>query len=213
MKRNIDLNEISDGKLYTKDDLVKVGCNDCKNCSNCCEVTDDTIHLDPYDIWMLGLATGKNFEELLSSGIVNITVVDGVITPYLCKSPNSECVFLKDKRCSIHTHRPGFCRLFPLGRVYHEDGSFSYIIQIHECPYPLKTKIKVKNWLGIDNIKAYEDYIIKWHNITKSISDAADCAEPEMLKSMNMNLLNKFFITPYKSDNFYQEFNDRLQNS
>lgn len=28
MKREIDLNEISDGRLYTVNDMVKIGCND-----------------------------------------------------------------------------------------------------------------------------------------------------------------------------------------
>lgn len=30
MLRNIDLDEISDGKLYTAGDLAKVGCQDCR---------------------------------------------------------------------------------------------------------------------------------------------------------------------------------------
>lgn len=30
MLRNIDLDEISDGKLYTAGDLAKVGCQDCE---------------------------------------------------------------------------------------------------------------------------------------------------------------------------------------
>ena len=30
MKRNIDLNEISDGRLYTANDMVKADCHDCK---------------------------------------------------------------------------------------------------------------------------------------------------------------------------------------
>ena len=30
MKRNIDMNEISDGKLYELNDMVKADCNDCK---------------------------------------------------------------------------------------------------------------------------------------------------------------------------------------
>ena len=47
MDRYIDLNEVSDGKLYTSNDLVKAGCNDCQGCSACCESMADTIILDP----------------------------------------------------------------------------------------------------------------------------------------------------------------------
>ena len=33
MKREISLEEISDGKLYGSGDMVKVGCDDCRGCS------------------------------------------------------------------------------------------------------------------------------------------------------------------------------------
>ena len=36
MKREISLEEISDGKLYGSGDMVKVGCDDCRGCSACC---------------------------------------------------------------------------------------------------------------------------------------------------------------------------------
>lgn len=209
MKRNVDFNEISDGRKYSRDDLVKVGCEDCSGCSKCCEVTDDTIHLDPYDINMLSKKLHMSFEAMLNEQIVNLTVSDGVITPYLCKNSESKCVFLSSGRCSIHDARPGFCRLFPLGRIYEEDGSFAYFIQVHECPFPLKTEVKVSDWLGIDNLSMYEEYVETWHGITKSISEEASKSGSEMLKVQNMIFLNKFFIAPY-GDNFYEDFYNRL---
>lgn len=209
MKRNVDFNEISDGKKYNRENYVKVGCDDCKNCSECCKVTDDTIHLDPFDINLLSKKLGKSFEGMLNEGIINITLIDGVITPYLCKNENSECVFLDNGRCKIHEARPGFCRLFPLGRIYDEDGSFAYFIQVHECPYPMKTEVKVSDWLGIESLPLYEEYIVTWHEIIKSISETALKGNSEMLKMQNMNLLNKFFIAPY-GDNFYEDFYNRL---
>lgn len=36
MKRNVNLEEISDGRLYDENDMVKAGCDDCKGCSACC---------------------------------------------------------------------------------------------------------------------------------------------------------------------------------
>lgn len=53
MLRNIDLDEISDGKLYTAGDLAKVGCQDCEGCCDCCCQMGDTIILDPLDVWQL----------------------------------------------------------------------------------------------------------------------------------------------------------------
>ena len=32
MKRNVELSEISDGRLYTANDMVKADCFDCQGC-------------------------------------------------------------------------------------------------------------------------------------------------------------------------------------
>ena len=38
MLRDIDLNEISDGRLYTANDMVKADCMGCQGCASCCQV-------------------------------------------------------------------------------------------------------------------------------------------------------------------------------
>ena len=53
MKRNVDINEISDGRLYSSGDMVKADCHDCKGCSACCRGMGNSIILDPMDIWRL----------------------------------------------------------------------------------------------------------------------------------------------------------------
>lgn len=211
MKRNLDFNEISDGKKYKCDDLARVSCNGCKNCHECCDFTDDTIHLDPYDVLSLYTATGKNFSALLAEGIVSLTVVDGVITPYLNKKADGTCIFLScDGRCSIHEYRPGFCRMFPLGRIYNDDDTFDYFIQIHECPYPSKSKVKIKTWLNIPNISKYEKYICDYHKVISRISKETMSHDSEEAKRINMLFLNTFFIEPFSKDDFYNQVSLRI---
>ena len=53
MRRNVDLNEISDGKLYTSNDMVKADCYDCQGCSACCRGMGKSIILDPIDLFHL----------------------------------------------------------------------------------------------------------------------------------------------------------------
>lgn len=80
------------------------------------------------------IATRKkeNFDTLLAN-YLELNVVDGMVLPNLKMAGEEEaCLFLKDGRCSIHGYRPGICRLFPLGRIYEENG-FKYFIQVHEC--------------------------------------------------------------------------------
>ena len=133
MKRNVDLADISDGKLYTENDMAKLGCNDCEGCSACCQGMGESIVLDPLDIYRLTTGLGKSVEELLQ-GAIELNVVDGVILPNIAmKSGEEACAFLNaEGRCSIHPYRPGICRLFPLGR-YYEDGDYKYILQVNEC--------------------------------------------------------------------------------
>ena len=80
--RNVDMSEISDGKLYDAGDMVKVGCQDCEGCSACCCGMGDTVILDPRDVFELSRNLGKRFEELLEESL-ELHVQDGVILPNL----------------------------------------------------------------------------------------------------------------------------------
>ena len=172
MKRNIDINEISDGQLYDSDSLVKISCNDCDGCEKCCHNMGESIILDPFDIWQLTKITGKGFEQLLDNEI-KLSVVDGIILPHINMDDDGEsCKFLKNGKCSIHTARPGFCRLFPLGRIYDDEGTFKYFNQIYECDYKNKSKIKIKKWIGLSHLSKYEEYICNWHRILKNLENS-----------------------------------------
>ena len=43
MRRNVSLEEISDGKLYGSNDMVKADCQDCKGCCDCCTGRGDSV--------------------------------------------------------------------------------------------------------------------------------------------------------------------------
>ena len=166
MLRYDDINDISDGKLYGADDMVKADTAGCAGCSKCCESDmGDTIVLDPFDIYNMTLATGKSFDELLTSFQVELGMKDTIILPHL--KMDKGCTFLNDeKRCSIHKRRPSICRLFPLGRIYNEKG-FDYFLQIGECEKEDRTEVRVRDWLGIDDLDGHSAFIMKWHRFIK----------------------------------------------
>ena len=221
MERNIDLTEISDGRLYTANDMVKIGCGGCAGCSECCKTVDDTIVLDPYDIFQLEQALNTGFDSLLASRI-ELSITDGIILPHLKIRPNGlGCTFLDEAgRCSIHDHRPGFCRMFPMGRIY-ENGDFKYFLQVNECRYPDKTKVKLKKWLGIPSLPRYEQYIKDWHFFLKNVQHILqETKDDKSAKNIHMHLLNQFFVTPYNTtkaqeeqSDFYTQFDERLEES
>ena len=53
MKRQVSLEEISDGRLYGPNDLVKADCGDCRGCSDCCHGMGSSVILDPMDVYRL----------------------------------------------------------------------------------------------------------------------------------------------------------------
>ena len=213
MLREIDLSAVSDGKRYRQSDMVKAGCNDCKGCSDCCRNMGNSIVLDPYDCFELCKNLKENFEQLLSYAI-ELQVVDGLILPNLKMTGAEEtCTFLNEEgRCRIHSFRPGFCRMFPLGRIY-EEGGFQYFLQVKECKMEPKTKVKIHKWLGIPDIRRYETFVKKWHYFLKDVEKILGSFQEEAsLKNVSMYLLKNFYLIPYdENQDFYFQFEERLE--
>lgn len=201
-------------KLYGNNDMVKVGCHDCKGCSDCCTDMGESIWLDPYDVYQLTTNLGKSFESLLTKE-VELHVEDGLILPNIrmIGEENPKCSFLSEEgRCSVHGFRPGFCRLFPLGRNY-EDGKLTYFLLEDACPVPNKSKMKINKWLNVPRLKEYESFLVKWHSLTKGLRQCyADNAENEaVVKAINMKFLQIFYLSPYTEEDFYLQFASRME--
>ncbi len=211
MKRNVDLNIISDGKKYGLEDMVRVGCNNCEGCHLCCTGMGDSIKLDPLDVFQLSKTMNQSFGVLMDQ-YLGLSVIDGVITPNINFTKEDACPFLNTEgRCSVHEVRPGFCRMFPLGRVYEEEN-FYYILQVNECPQPSKTKIRIRNWLGMDNIKEYEKFVLEWHTILGLTSDIVKKESYEIGKNISVDLLNNFYMETYDYKKaFYIQFYSKLE--
>lgn len=214
MKRNVDLNEISDGRLYSSGEMVKADCHDCKGCSDCCRGMGNSVILDPMDIWRFQTGIKKRFQALLEEGIIELNIVDSMILPNLSmNSAQDACAFLDEKgRCSVHKYRPGICRLFPLGRYYEEDN-FRYFIQIHECSRKERGKVKIKKWLEIPDLKSYEAYVLKWHDFLNKCEEGLENLAEEQRRTLSLYVLRTFFENTYCANNekdFYEEFYARL---
>ena len=115
MKRNVDIKEISDGRLYEAGDLVKADTGGCAGCCDCCRGMGTSIILDPYDVWRLQTEAGLRMETMLQKE-AELNVVDGLILPNLKMQGEEErCAFLDPHgRCGVHRARPGVCRAGPL---------------------------------------------------------------------------------------------------
>lgn len=211
MNKNLD--EISDGKIYGLHDMVRVACNDCEGCHACCEDMGDSIILDPLDVYLLQKNLGITVESMIESKI-ELRMVDGLILPNLMMSEETNCcVFLNEEgRCSIHAFRPGLCRVFPLGRIYDENG-LTYFLQKEGCIKEKRSKVKVSKWLDTSELRRNQEYLTDWHDFRKQMQTAIEDTEDEkMVKTITVFLLNTFFIQPYDvNEDFYKQFYARLE--
>ena len=230
MIRDRSIEEIFDGNYYSPGDMVLVGCSDCAGCSECCRNTGDSIILDPWDMYMLTKGTGKTFTDMIEREI-EIRLVDGLILPNLMQHHESDetgersgredapdllsgdhCPFLSQAgRCSIHPFRPGMCRLYPMGRYYTE-GGFRYILQKDECTDREKTLVLLRDWLGIEDLESYEDYIRSWHAFRKKAEKAVAYLTERSRDSVIRYILQVFFVHPYITDiDFYTQYDARME--
>lgn len=212
MRREVTMDEISDGKLYSANDMVKADCQDCIGCCDCCQGMGESVILDPLDVHRLALGLEKTPEQIMET-YLELDAVDGNILPHLrMTGPREQCVFLNQEgRCSIHAIRPGVCRLFPLGRVY-ENGTFQYFLQVHECRKQNRSKVKVKKWIDTPNVKQYEAFVSDWHYFLKDVQEVLyDSQDTELIKNLNLYVVNRFYIKPYDRErDFYEQFYERL---
>lgn len=213
MERRVSLEDIWDGKFYESNDLVKADCGNCEGCSACCRGMGQSVVLDPLDVYRLTGEFQCSFEALLKER-AELHVVDGIILPNLKMTGEEErCTYLNEEgRCSVHSVRPGFCRLFPLGRIY-ENRSFRYFLQIHECPRENRTKVKVRKWIDTPDVKLYEEFAGDWHYFLKDVGQGLNETSGEARdKMVNMYILKRFFFSPYDwREDFYPQFYTRLQ--
>lgn len=212
MKRNVSLAEISDGRLYKANDMVKADCGGCEGCSRCCHGMGNSIILDPYDVYRMTTGMGKSMQELLAAS-VELNVVDGVILPNLKMQGTEEaCAYLDEEgRCSIHPYRPGICRLFPLGR-YYENGGFSYFLQTGECAKENRSKIKVSKWIDTPDLTRNQQFTLQWHDLLHAMEERLTGEDEGKQREENLLLLRLFYLLPYEGTiDFYTQFTERME--
>lgn len=208
MKSINTLEEISDGRLYDIEDIVKADTCGCDGCSDCCRDVGELVVLSPYDVYEMVNFLGVEFDELLGDKI-ELRQSNKITLPYLkMQDDNKNCSFLnKEGRCMIHFKRPNICRLFPLGRVY-KDDDFKYFLQVGNCPKEDLKGVKISDWLGIENYDENKKFILEWYKLTKALAFRLKFVRDEKeIDEINKILLDGCYRIDIKEDeNFYFVF-------
>lgn len=75
-----------------------------------------------------------------------------------------------------------------------------------------KTKVRVSKWIDTPDVKAYEAFVLTWHNFLEQVQMLLDEQQDEQLsRDLNVHLLNTFYATPYERQaDFYSQFETRM---
>ena len=204
------LNEISDGKLYDIEDMVKADTCGCNGCSDCCKDVGDLVVLTPFDIYEMTTYLNTDFDKLLGDKIL-LRENNKITLPYLkMQDENKNCSFLDEKgRCTIHLKRPNICRLFPLGRAY-QDNDFKYFLQVDNCPKDELKDVKVSQWINIENYNENKKFILEWYKFIKALTFRLKFVRDEKeIAHINEILLDNFYRVKIDND-FYKSFEELL---
>ena len=204
------LNEISDGKLYDIEDMVKADTCGCNGCSDCCKDVGDLVVLTPFDIYEMTTYLNTDFDKLLGDKIL-LRENNKITLHYLkMQDKNKNCSFLdKNGRCTIHLKRPNICRLFPLGRAY-QDNDFKYFLQVDNCPKDELKDVKVSQWINIENYNENKKFILEWYKFIKALTFRLKFVRDEKeIAHINEILLDNFYRVKIDND-FYKSFEELL---
>lgn len=70
----------------------------------------------------------------------------------------------------------------------------------------------MKTWIDTPDLKNYEAFISQWHYFLLDIQEKFLKIEEEKIKSVNMFLIQSFYLEPYnKEEDFYSQFKKRLE--
>lgn len=199
-------------RYYQLNDIARISSSACEGCGECCRGMGESIELDPYDSFQLAAGLHKPFADLINNEIA-LHSENGIILPHIAmKSGNDACSFLgEDGRCGIHSFRPGICRLYPLSRKYLDDG-IRYFIQPNVCPGHSLVKVKIRNYLQIQDYSRYERFKRDWFRFLKDAEDTAvSDADPDLRTKLGLFILETFFLRPYGSGDFYSIFDKRMK--
>ena len=132
----------------------------CQRCAECCRHVEDSLMLEPLDIYRLAkdlCEHGESYDDTseMLNKYAHSTVIDAGFPIFQLNTVGEEraCVFLKDGRCSVYEARPQVCRMYPFGVAPGTRGKdFNYYLCTEREHHFGAGMVKVKDWLS-ENFK------------------------------------------------------------
>lgn len=184
-----------------RDDSFTFECGRQRDCfTKCCR--DVSIVLTPYDVLRLKRALGIEGSEFLRCHTISPFTKDQKLPVVLLKmGQDGACPFATPEGCSVYTHRPWACRMYPLGAAEPksatpEERGFHFLIREDLCHgHGQGREWTVAHWLRDQGIEQYELHGASFKDLM--LHEFWDGKEELTPQQMNM-----YFMCCYDLDRF-----------
>lgn len=128
----------------------------CQLCGGCCRNVEDSIMLEPMDVYRLARYLREQGEPVAGTEDIlaeyahpSWLVSNFPIFLLNTVGPFNVCTFLKEGRCAVYEARPRVCRLYPFTVAPGEKGrDFRYILCREKPHHFSEGQVAVKEWLA-----------------------------------------------------------------
>jgi Fe-S-cluster containining protein len=188
--------------VVSPEDNFRFACHDGLNCfTRCCR--DVTIFLTPYDIVRLKNALGISSQEFLQDYTLHLIGSTGLPAVVLKLQDDAarSCPFVTPQGCSVYSHRPWSCRIYPLqpeSTKITEKANREYysVMDVPFCLGLSEDKISsVAEWLEAQGIPLYLEMEKRFKRITMNESLTGKRIENQKIRDM-------YYMACYDLDRF-----------
>ncbi len=184
------------------DDCFSFQCGSHMDCfTKCCQGV--SILLTPYDVLKLKRGLGINSSEFLDQYTFVMQSKEKKIPAVFLKMSDDKqvCPFVSDKGCSVYTHRPWACRMYPLGMAEPKNPEqaaqrFYFLLKEDLCHgHGVGAGCTVKEWIAGQNIEPYDVNQVSF----RQLMGHPGWDNPELLTGEKLAM---FYMAAYDLDRF-----------
>lgn len=171
----------------------------CRRCGDCCRQIEDSIMLEPMDLYRLGRHLREKGEpvegiEDVISRYAHPSLLDGNFPVMLMNTVDTDavqvCAFLKAERCSVYEARPRVCRLYPFSAKPTESGGgFQYFLCTERTHHFMGSAVQVKDWFWQNFSKEARAFLRTEYDAAPAIGQAIRRLGKERFQEMLFQFL------------------------
>lgn len=179
---------------------MKIGADEpfkfhCTQCGKCCLHRDDIL-LNAKDLFQIARKFQVKPRQVLEQYCETYIGYDSRLPIVRVRSRGSikRCLFLKDRKCSIHDVKPAVCAMFPIGRAFklESDTDLSETATMPETAYLFNNPQcgddaevhTVREWFDRFHIPLEDSFFLNWSKTTLLLSKYIRSIEKKFLRKL-----------------------------